>query len=146
MLTTLHTLLETRYTELAIAMDEIAERIQALGAFAPGSWSAFSALSNVEEETARREAKDMIRILGADQRSIVAAARKVIEAVQPAGDQATMDLGVSTQHSPEEFVDAQKPFGVATYWIVLASPLTLSVQRGHRAWPSALLAVRPLRC
>ena len=67
MLTTLHTLFETRYTELAIAMDEIAERIQALGAFAPGSWSVFSALSNVEEETARLEAKDKIRILGADQ-------------------------------------------------------------------------------
>lgn len=137
-------LCETRYTERAIAIDGIVERVQALGAFAPGSWSVFSTLSNVEEETARREAKDMIRILGADQGSIVAVARKVIEAVQPAGEKATRDLGVSTQHSLEEFVDAQKPFGVATYWIVLALPLTLSVQRGHHAWPSALLAVRPL--
>ena len=57
MLTTLHALVETRYTELAIAIDGIVERIQALGAFAPGRWSVFSALSNVEEEAARREAK-----------------------------------------------------------------------------------------
>ena len=36
MFTTLHTLFETQYTELAIAIDEIAERIRALGARAPG--------------------------------------------------------------------------------------------------------------
>ena len=49
MFTTLHTLFETEYTELALAVDEIAERIRALGAVAPGSFSAFQALSKVVE-------------------------------------------------------------------------------------------------
>lgn len=37
MFTTLHTLFETHYTELALAVDEIAERIRALSVAAPGS-------------------------------------------------------------------------------------------------------------
>lgn len=47
MFSTLHTLFETQYTELATAVDEIAERIRALGVKAPGSYAAFSELSNI---------------------------------------------------------------------------------------------------
>lgn len=52
MFTTLHTLFEQQYTELAAAVDEIAERIRALGAHAPGSYSEFQKLAAVQEETA----------------------------------------------------------------------------------------------
>ena len=93
MFTTLHTLFETQYTELAIAVDEIAERIRSLGAFAPGSFTAFAKLSTVAEENGRPEAKDMIRVLTADQESVSDAARQVIKAAEAAGDQATADLG-----------------------------------------------------
>jgi starvation-inducible DNA-binding protein len=93
MFTTLHTLFETQYTELALAVDEIAERIRSLGSFAPGSYSAFVELSMVKEETGRPEAKDMIRNLVADQEKIGDAARRVIEAAESAGDQASADLG-----------------------------------------------------
>lgn len=93
MFTTLHTLFETQYTELAIAVDQIAERIRTLGAFAPGSYSAFSKLSAVQEETGRPDAKEMIRVLVADQQTIASTARRVIEAAEAAKDQATADLG-----------------------------------------------------
>lgn len=93
MFTTLHTLFETQYTELAIAVDEIAERIRSLGAFAPGSYTAFARLSTIAEEHGRPEAKEMIRILTADQEAVAEAARRVIEAAEAAGDQATADLG-----------------------------------------------------
>ncbi|MBK6490016.1 MAG: DNA starvation/stationary phase protection protein [Gemmatimonadetes bacterium] len=93
MFTTLHTLFETQYTELAIAVDEIAERIRSLGAFAPGSFTAFAKLSTVAEENGRPEAKDMIRVLTADQEAVSDAARQVIKAAEAAGDQATADLG-----------------------------------------------------
>jgi starvation-inducible DNA-binding protein len=53
MFTTLHTLFETQYTELALAVDEVAERIRSLGAFAPGSYTAFAKLATVKEETGR---------------------------------------------------------------------------------------------
>lgn len=92
MFTTLHTLFETQYTELALAVDEIAERIRTQGAFAPGSYSAFARLSTIQEETGHPEAKEMIRNLVADQHAVAEAARRVIEAAEAVRDQATGDL------------------------------------------------------
>ena len=92
MFTTLHTLFETQYTELAIAVDQIAERIRAVGAFAPGSYSAFAKLTTVKEETGRPEAKEMIRILASDQEAVAESARAVIVAAEAVRDQATTDL------------------------------------------------------
>ena len=92
MFTTLHTMFETQYTELALAVDEIAERIRALGAFAPGSYSAFAKLTAVKEETGRPEAKEMIRNLVSDQDTVAASARSVIEAAEAVRDQASADL------------------------------------------------------
>ncbi len=93
MFTTLHTLFETQYTELATAVDEIAERIRALGSLAPGSYSEFGKLSTIKEATGRTDAKKMIRNLVADQQAIVDAARRVIQAADAADDQASADLG-----------------------------------------------------
>jgi starvation-inducible DNA-binding protein len=92
MFTTLHTLFETQYTELALAVDEVAERIRALGAFAPGSLGAFSKLATVREENGRPAAKDMIAILADDQDTVSASARSVIAAAEKNGDQASIDL------------------------------------------------------
>lgn len=92
MFTTLHTLFETQYTELALAVDSIAERIRTLGAFAPGSYSAFAKVSTIAEETGRPEAKDMIRNLVADQAAVADAARAVIVAAEAIRDQASADL------------------------------------------------------
>ena len=92
MFTTLHTLFEAQYTELALAIDEIAERIRSVGAFAPGSYSDFMELSSVKEERGRPAATQMIRNLEADQEAVVAAAQRVFEAADAAGDQASADL------------------------------------------------------
>ena len=92
MFTTLHTLFETQYTELALAVDQIAERIRALGAFSPGSYAAFGKLTSIKEATGRADAKTMILALVADQAILVKAARAVIEAAENAKDQATVDL------------------------------------------------------
>ena len=92
MFTTLHTMFETQYTELALAVDEIAERIRALGAFAPGSYAAFAKLTGVKEETGRPEAKEMIRNLVSDQDTVAVSARGVIEAAIAARDEASVDL------------------------------------------------------
>lgn len=93
MFSTLHTLFETEYTELAIAVDEIAERIRALEAFAPGSYTEFAKLSTVDEPTDRPDAKEMIRILVADQELVAQSAKRVIEAAEANKDQASADLG-----------------------------------------------------
>jgi starvation-inducible DNA-binding protein len=93
MFTTLHTLFETQYTELAAAIDEIAERIRARGAFAPGSATEFARLSTVKEDTTRSDAKQMIRSLTKDQELVGDVARRVIEAAEAVNDQASVDLG-----------------------------------------------------
>jgi len=92
MFTTLHTLFETQYTELAMAIDEIAERIRSLGPYAPGSLAEFAKISTVKEETGHPNAEQMIRNLVEDQKSVASIARRVIEASEAAGDQASADL------------------------------------------------------
>ncbi len=94
MFNTLHTLFETQYTELALAVDEIAERIRAVGARAPGSYTEFAELAAIKEDTSSPEAKQMIANLVADQRTLVEGARKLVEAAEASHDQASGDLGV----------------------------------------------------
>ena len=94
MFTTLHTLFETQYQELALAVDEIAERIRALGSFAPGTYSEFAKLAVIKEAKGRPAATQMIRDLVKDQRTVADAARLVIEASEASGDQGSADLGV----------------------------------------------------
>jgi starvation-inducible DNA-binding protein len=94
MFTTLHTLFETQYTELALAVDVIAERIRALGEPAPGSYSQFAERAAVKEDTGVPKATDMIRNLVADHATVVDAARRLVHAAQAAGDDASVDLGV----------------------------------------------------
>ena len=50
MFTTLHGLFESQYTELAEAVDEIAERLRAVGSPAPGSFTQFMAIASVKED------------------------------------------------------------------------------------------------
>lgn len=93
MFTTLHTLFELQYTELATAIDEIAERIRSLGARAPGSFSEFEKLASVREDTGSPAATKMIRNLLADQEAVAKSARLVVEAAEEANDVASADLG-----------------------------------------------------
>lgn len=94
MFTTLHTLFMNQYTELALAIDEIAERIRALGAVAPGSFNAYSKLAKVQEAEGVPKAVDMIRDLAGDQAKVTEAAKEVVKLAEAAGDDATADLGI----------------------------------------------------
>ena len=89
---TLHLMFETQYTELATAVDEIAERIRALGVPAPGSYKAFTSLTEIEEETDVPSAEEMIRQLVIGQETVVRTARQVFEIADKANDEPTADL------------------------------------------------------
>jgi starvation-inducible DNA-binding protein len=89
---TLHQMFEEQYTELAVAVDEIAERIRALGEPAPGSYKAYAALTSIEEEDAEPGAEEMIRQLLKGQETVARTARSVIAAAQAANDEPTADL------------------------------------------------------
>ena len=92
MFQTLHLMFETQYTELALAVDLIAERIRALGFFAPGSYAEFAKLASIKEVDGVPHAEEMIRLLVAGQEAVVRTARAVFAVAEEAGDQASVDL------------------------------------------------------
>ncbi|NNE46400.1 MAG: DNA starvation/stationary phase protection protein [Rhodothermales bacterium] len=92
MFSTLHDLFEVHYTEIATAIDEIAERIRALGFPAPGSFAQFSELTALEEETGLPDAEEMILRLLKGQETVVRTARSVLPAADEASDEPTLDL------------------------------------------------------
>jgi starvation-inducible DNA-binding protein len=89
---TLHQMFETQYSELALAVDEIAERIRALGEPAPGSYKAYAQLTSIAEEDSVPAAEEMIRQLLKGQEAVVRTARSVIGAAEAANDEPTADL------------------------------------------------------
>lgn len=92
MFQTLHLMFEQQYTELALAVDLIAERIRALGVAAPGTYGEFAELSSIKEVRGVPEAKKMIEILLEGQEAIVRTARKIFPTVDAAHDEPTADL------------------------------------------------------
>jgi len=83
---------EQQYTELALAVDTIAERIRALGHFAPGSYAAYARLASIADTDGVPSATEMIKLLVEGQEAVVRTARKVLSVAEEANDQATADL------------------------------------------------------
>lgn len=98
----LHTMFEEQYQDLALAVDEIAERIRALGEFAPGSFSAFSKVSSIKEETGIPTAEEMIHNLVVGNEAVVTTAREIINLCEEAEDDVTVDLMVERMQKHEK--------------------------------------------
>ncbi len=92
MFQTLHTMFEEEYTELATAVDEIAERIRALGHPAPGSYKAYAELSSIAEADGVPAAQDMIRQLVDGHEATAKTARSIFPAAEEGHDEVTADL------------------------------------------------------
>ncbi|MGF7159770.1 starvation-inducible DNA-binding protein [Rhodoligotrophos appendicifer] len=85
----LHLMLEEQYRDIWDAVDVIAERIRALGHYAPSTATDFSQLSEIEEERGVPEAKAMLKQLVADNETVVRTMRDIRPKVEEAGDTAT---------------------------------------------------------
>lgn len=92
MFQTLHVMFEQHYNELWMAVDEIAERVRALGSIAPGTYGEFSALSSIKEQKGDVKAEDMVKSLVEGHEAVIRTARSVFPVAEKAGDQVTMDL------------------------------------------------------
>lgn len=92
MFQTLHTLFEAQYTELAVAVDDLAERIRALGERAPGSYKEFAKLSTVKDAEGTPKADAMIEDLAADHETISRTAMDVFKEAGKYSDEATISL------------------------------------------------------
>lgn len=90
---TLHTMFEEQYREMWAALDEIAERVRALGHFAPSSGKAFSDLSTIESaETQPPDAATMLKNLLEGHETLIRSARAALETAGEANDAASEDL------------------------------------------------------
>lgn len=92
MFSTLHQLFMTQYTEAWQALDAIAERIRALGHYAPGTYAEYARLSSIAEPTSVPSAEDMIRMLVAGNEAVAKTARSAFQRADKANDQPTADL------------------------------------------------------
>ncbi len=88
----LHLMFEEQYTELAVAVDDIAERIRALDVEAPGTYRAFSELSTIEEIDGVPTATDMVGILTRSHEQVVRTCREVLALAQGADDESSAAL------------------------------------------------------
>ncbi len=92
MFNTLHTMFMAQYTELWTAVDPIAERIRALGHYAPGSYGQYVKLATVKEAVGVPKAEKMVAELIAGQEAVARTARAVLPLAEAANDQPTLDL------------------------------------------------------
>ena len=95
MFNSLHLMFEGQYTEQWTALDEIAERIRALGFNAPGSYAEFIRLSSIAEEpglTDTADWREMVRQLVVGNEAVCRTARKVLKTADSGGDDPSVDL------------------------------------------------------
>ena len=92
MFNTLHLMFEAQYTELALAVDLIAERLRSLGLPAPGTYSAYAKLSSIAETEGVPKATEMIKLLVEGQEAVVRTARSIFPIAEAANDEPTADL------------------------------------------------------
>ncbi len=99
----LHAMFEEQYLDLANAVDEIAERIRALGHQAPGSYSQFGARTSVPEAAeGKTSAMDMVAALAHDHETVAKAAAAAIAVADEAGDEPTAGLATDRQQIHEK--------------------------------------------
>jgi starvation-inducible DNA-binding protein len=98
----LHALFMTEYEALYAQVDEIAERIRALGFPAPGSYKAFSKLSSIAEEEAVPAWEQMVRNLVDGHEVLARTAREVFPLADKAEDEASCDLLTQIMRASEK--------------------------------------------
>ena len=87
-----HTLLEEQYREVWGALDEIAERIRALGEFAPQSHSALGNLTSIKDGDPENDAAAMLKELMKDHETVIATCRSALTVADDDGDDVSVDL------------------------------------------------------
>lgn len=91
----LHTAFETQYTELFAAVDEIAERVRALGALAPGGLGNLARMAGVAEIDENADADAMVRHLIEVNQKLVSTLAKARDLAGEAEDAQTEDLMIA---------------------------------------------------
>lgn len=91
----LHDAFEQQYTELFTAVDDIAERVRALGAYSPGGLANLSRMSGFEEIAEDASASEMVAKLIEQNERLIANAAEARDAAAELADKETEDLMIS---------------------------------------------------
>ena len=91
----LHDLFQEQYADLAVAIDDIAERIRTLEEYAPANYNTYQSLTEIVDGKEQQDAFSMVKDLANDQKKLIKALNETIKVAQEAGDEATADLAIS---------------------------------------------------
>ena len=90
---TLHQMFMEQYTEMWNALDLIAERIRALGHYAPGSYKQFSELTSIQESVVVPSSSEaMLQQLLSGHEAVARTARAAFPTAEKGNDEGTLDL------------------------------------------------------
>ncbi len=98
----LHALFEAQYGEISAAVDDVAERIRALGEKSPGSFTAFAKLKSISEGDAELDAFGMVKDLYKSNLQMVETLKAAFAKSDKAGDEGTSDLYVGRLRAHEK--------------------------------------------
>lgn len=99
----LHDLTEEQYTELFEAIDDLAERIRALGHEAPGSFSKYANLSQVKEAQSGLSDLEQAADLLETHEHIILNLRETLRTADEVEDEVTVDMMVGRLTAHEKF-------------------------------------------
>lgn len=87
-----HKMFDEQYHEMAEAIDEIAERIRALGFFVEATLDAFKKISSIKEDGLVHSKLEMLKNLVEGHEVVIRDARNLASLAEKHNDQATVDL------------------------------------------------------
>ncbi|MFP4281929.1 MAG: Dps family protein [Opitutales bacterium] len=106
----LHTAFEEQYNELFTAVDEIAERIRAKDALAPGGLSNLAKMSGIAEIAEDSSAKEMVKHLVEANEKVLTDLKAAREVAGAEGDAETEDLIIARIQVHEKTVWMMKSY------------------------------------
>lgn len=92
-----HTFFEEIYSEVYGAIDTIAERIRTIGAYAPGSFSRYAELSQIEDQVEIPNAQDMLQKLLGDIEVIQTSIKVCYDIAEQSGNHGLSNLMAERQ-------------------------------------------------
>lgn len=99
----LHDLTEEQYEDFFAAIDVIAERIRALGFDAPGTFTEYQALSQVQEARKGISDMEMAADLTSSHENVIRNMRETLKTAESVGDEVTVDLMVERLSAHEKY-------------------------------------------
>lgn len=99
----LHKLFQDIYEDLAVAVDEIAERIRSLGEKVPANFKVFDSVASIEDGNEHSSAQAMIMELAKDHRIVAETLAKALQVSQKAEDESSADILIQRLKTHDKF-------------------------------------------